>query len=397
MYDVIVIGAGPAGIMTSIIASSRLKKVLLIDKNDAIGKKLAITGGGRCNLTNLKNTNDFIKYIPNNNKFLYSTLSNFNSTDIYNYFNTLGVKLKMEDDNRIFPMDNKSMTIINALNNELIKNKVEIMFNETVIDIKTFNQDYIVITNNKEYKTKKIVIATGGASYPHTGSSGDGYKFAKLLNQPLNKLYPAETFLINEHKLPLAGITIPYTKVSINNITMEGSLLFTHEGLSGPAIFKISEYVYKELEKSNNATISIDLIPNINMNELINKLKNYDSKKMIKYFVGQFTPHRLANYLLEINNINPDKKILESSKEEQHNLFYNMKNYHIDIKSTGTIAQSFITGGGIDLKYINPKTMESTINKGIYFIGELLDIHGHTGGYNITIALSTGYTAGLNI
>lgn len=397
MYDVIVIGAGPAGIMASITASSRSKKVLLIDKNNQIGKKLEITGGGRCNLTNLKNNNEFITAIPNNNKFLYSTLSNFNPQDIYNYFNNLGVKLKMENDNRIFPMDNKSITIINALNKELIDKKVNIKFNEIVTNIKKNNNYYIVITNNTEYKTKKIIIATGGASYPHTGSTGDGYKLAKLLNQPITKLYPAETFLISKEKSPLYGITIPYTEVTINNITVDGSLLFTHDGLSGPAIFKISEHVYKELEKNNQATISIDLIPNISMNELIDKLQHFDSNKIIKTFISEFIPNRLTLYLLEISNINNNKKILELSKKEQHNLFYILKNYHVDIKNTGTIAQSFVTGGGIDLKYINPKTMESTINPGIYFIGELLDVHGHTGGYNITIALSTGYTAGINI
>ena len=395
MYDVIVIGAGPSGMMASIVAASNHKKVLLIEKNNIIGKKLELTGGGRCNLTNLKSIDNFIKKIPVNNKVLYSALNLFGPQDIYDYFSKLGVKLKVEDEDRVFPVDNKATTIINALYQELIKYKVNIHLNEIVksLDIKDDYKE--VITDKGSYKTKNIIIATGGISYPHTGSTGDGYKFAKNINHKVTKLYPSQTYLINKNKLPLAGITIEDVIISFNKKEVSGSMLFTHIGLSGPAIFKISEEVYKELQHNKYITLSIDLIPKYNINQLLNILNNYNPKKEINTFVKDYLPKRLSDYIIEILGIN--KKIGSISNVEKQLLLDTLKNYKIDIKSTGSIEHSFVTGGGIDLKYINSKTMESTLYKGIYFIGEVLDIHGHTGGYNITIALSTGYTAGNSI
>lgn len=394
MYDVIVIGAGPAGIMASIVAASRGKKVLLIEKNEKIGKKLELTGGGRCNLINLKKTEDFIKEIPVNNKTLYTILNQFNPMDIYNYFIKIGVPLKIEDDDRVFPMSNKSKTIIDALYNQLINYNVTLNLNETVLQI---NNDDIkeIVTNKNTYKTKKVIISTGGCSYPQTGSTGDGYIFAKKINQDVTKIYPAVTFLINNQSLPLAGITLDNVNISINKKTVSGSLLFTHIGFSGPAAFKISEELYKELQDNKIATINIDLVPKYTEEELLNKLKQYNQKKELNSFIKEYLPKRLADYLVSetLSNL----KIAETSNLNKKKLLEMIKNYKVDIKSTGNVVQSFVTGGGINMKYINPKTMESTINKGIYFIGELLDIHGHTGGYNITIALSTAYVAGISI
>lgn len=393
MYDVIVIGAGPAGLMASITAASN-NKVLLIEKNNKIGKKLEITGGGRCNLTNLKSVNEFINEIPVNSKMLYSTLTNFGPKDIYNYFNNLDVKLKVELDDKVFPVSNKSRSIIDALYNELINNKVELHLDEVVESIEIDNDMKIVKTNKDIYKTKNIIIATGGLSYTNTGSTGDGYTFAKSINQNVTELYPAETFLITKDVYPLAGITIENVNIKINNITTSGSLLFTHIGLSGPAVFKISEYVYKQLLKEDIVKIFIDFIPNISEKQLLNNINNYDQKKDTVSFIREFLPKRLADYLsIEFENIN----IGQLSKIKRQQVISILKNYEVNIKNTGTIEQSFVTGGGIDMKNINSKTMESNINKGIYFIGEVLDIHGHTGGYNITLALSTGYTAGISI
>jgi predicted Rossmann fold flavoprotein len=393
MYDVIVIGSGPAGIMASIKAAENKKSVLLLEKNDSIGKKLKLTGGTRCNLTNLKTTSDFINQIPVNNKTLYSCLSQFGPQDIYNYFESIGVKLKVEDHDRVFPQSNKAETIIDALYNELIKNKVNIHFNESVEDI-NINNDIKEITTNKDtYQAKNIIVATGGKSYPHTGSTGDGYKLSKMLNQPLTKLYPAETFLIANNEYPLAGITLDNVEVSINKRTVDGSLLFTHVGVSGPAIFKISEEVYKNLEANNQASIKIDLLPQYTVDKMMSLLNNYNQKKNIGSFFKEYLPKRLAEYLIT----DGERMIVTISKVDKMKLMQLVKGFEIDIKQTGTIEQSFVTGGGVDIKYINPKTMESTINKGIYFVGEVLDIHGHTGGYNITIALSTGYAAGVSI
>lgn len=393
MYDVIVIGSGPAGIMASIKAAENNKAVLLIEKNDCIGKKLKLTGGTRCNLTNLKTTNDFIKQIPVNNKSLYSCLSQFGPNDIYNYFESLGVKLKVEDNDRVFPANNKASTIIDALYNELIKNNVIINFNESVESITIINDKKEIKTNIDTYKTRNIIIATGGSSYPNTGSTGDGYRLAEMLNQPVTKLYPAETFLITKKEYPLAGITMDNVTVTLNKKQVDGSLLFTHVGLSGPAIFKISEDVYKNLEYNKETSIKIDLIPDYSIDQLLSKLNKYDQKKNIKGFFKEYLPRRLTDYMI----VDGDSAIATMSKSQKTAIMQSIKEFEVDIKKTGSIEQSFVTGGGIDIKYINPKTMESLINKGIYFVGELLDIHGHTGGYNITIALSTGYAAGISI
>ncbi len=393
MYDVIVIGAGPSGMMASIVASSN-KRVLLIEKNDIVGKKLELTGGGRCNLTNLKSVDNFIKEIPVNNKVLYSCLNKFGPQDIYDYFNELGILLKVENDDRVFPVSNKSKTIIDALYNQLIINNVDIHLNEIVQKIDIKDNCKQVITNKGIYESKNIVIATGGCSYPITGSTGDGYKFAKKMNQRVTDLYPAETFLICKEILPLAGITLDNVIVSINKKQGAGSMLFTHQGLSGPSIFKISEEVYKELHNKEYVTISIDFIPDYKLEELEKELNN-NINDNVKNFIKKFLPKRLTDYIIDMFNYN--KTINNISLMNRLELIKILKDFKIDIKSTGSIEQSFVTGGGIDIKYINTKTMKSTLNKGIYFVGEILDVHGHTGGYNITIALSTGYAAGKDI
>lgn len=393
MYDTIIIGAGPSGMMSSIKASEAKQKVLLIEKNNKLGKKLELTGGTRCNLTNLKRNDDFIKEIPVNNKFLYSSLNQFGPQDIYNYFSSSGVPLKVEDNDRVFPKSNKSQTIIDVLHKKLISNNVEINLNEKVKSIINHSKDNKeIITDKGVYRAKKVIIATGGKSYPQTGSTGDGYIFCENLNQPITKLYPAETFLITKDKLLLAGITLDDVVIKLDKYEVSGSLLFTHQGISGPAAFKISEKVYQSLKEKKGATITIDFIPNYTEEELLKMLNNYDSKKELNSFVKLYLPKKLSDYL--INEEEAKKKVSLLSKEKKKIIINILKKYPLEIKATGSIEQSFVTGGGVDLKYINPKTMESIKNPGVYFVGELLDIHGHTGGYNITIALSTGFAAG---
>lgn len=393
MYDVIIIGAGPAGIMASIMASSKDNKVLLIEKNDRIGKKLELTGGMRCNVTNLKSVNDFIEEIPVNKKMLYSILNQFGPQDIYDYFTQIGVPLKVEDENRVFPKDNKSKSIINALNHQLNLSKTEVHLNEAVLKIEILNDYKNLITDKETYKTKNIIISTGGCSYPQTGSTGDGYKFATSLNQRVNKLYPAETFLIYEDVLPLPGLTMDNVKINFNNKQSSGSLLFTHIGLSGPAVFKISEEVYKYLLTNEKATLYIDMVVDYTESELLSKLNLYDQKREVSIFIKEFFPKRLVDYITL--NKYENVKIGDMNKTSKEELISTIKNFKVNIKKTGTLEQSFVTGGGVDVKDINPKTMESKKNKGIYFVGEVVDVHGHTGGYNITIALSTGYASGI--
>lgn len=394
MYDVIVVGAGPAGVMAGIKAGSRNRKVLLIEKNEKILKKLELTGGGRCNLTNFKPLKLFIEQLPVNSKNLYSTLTSFGPKEIMDYFNKLGVKLKCENEHRVFPVSNSSFSIIEALIGEIKKYKVELKLNEIVKDLVLDEKIKIVKTNKDIYKTKNIIIATGGFSYPQTGSNGDGYCLAKKIKQDVTDVYPAETFIQTKKNHNLNGITIENVDVCLDKEKASGSLLFTHTGLSGPAIFKISEKVYKRLKEEEVAIINIDFKPEIDIEKLLDDLNNYDSKKEVSTFIKSLLPKRLADYLIsDFNKL----KIGQLSKQQKQEIVFKIKKYPLEIIKTGSLEQSLITGGGVDMKKINSKTMESTQNKGVYFIGEVLDIHGHTGGYNITLALSTGYTAGNSI
>ena len=395
MYDTIVIGAGPAGMISSITSSMNKKKTLLIEKNNIVGKKLKLTGGGRCNLTNLKDTNGFINELSVNKKFMYSSINTFGPHDIYKYIEDLKVPLKVETSDRVFPISNKSETIINALYNKMIDLKVEIHLNENVLNIKkSIDDTYEVITNKFTYSTKKIIIATGGISYPETGSTGSGYKFSEYLNQPLIERYPAEVYLYTKNTSSLAGITLDKVTLSLDDFKVTESILFTHFGISGPATFRISEYVYKKLKENHEVFINIDFIPDISSDKLLKILNNFDSKKELSSFIKEYLPKTLVNYLFK--EIDLKKKIASISKMDRIKIINILKEFQLEIEKTGPIDKSIVTGGGVDTKYINPKTMESTINKGIYFAGEVLDIHGHTGGYNITLALSTGFVAGSN-
>lgn len=395
MYDTIVIGAGPAGMMASIKASENKHSVLLIEKNDRIGKKLYITGGGRCNLTNLKDNNDFIRKIPVNNKFLYSALSQFGPHEIYNYFKNGGILLKIEDNDRVFPVSNRSQTIIDFLYKKMVSNKVDIHFNESVKKIiNPGKKSKEILTNIGTYKASKVIIATGGNSYSQTGSSGAGYNFCKELNQPLVDIYPAETFLVIKGLHSLSGVTLDNVSIKFEKYNVSGPILFTHFGISGPTVFQISEKVYHKLKETQSVNIYIDLIPDYSKEELMDKINNYDSQKELNSFVREYLPKSVTNYIIDEKDLNQRISFLSSLKKQS--VVDTLKNFKLEVKATGDIEQSLVTGGGVDLKYINPKTMESTINPGIHFVGELLDVHGHTGGYNITIALSTGYAAGLN-
>ncbi len=388
MYDVIIIGTGPAGLMAA-NSINKNNKTLILEKNDKSGRKLLITGGGRCNVTNLKSNNDFLNEITLNKKHLYSTINNFGPWDIYNYFVNNNVTLKEEEENKIFPTSDRSSDILNAL----LKNiHSKINYGETVEEIVYKENNIKVITNKNIYNTQNLIVATGGTSFKKTGSSGDHMKFAKMLNQPVIDLYPAETGVILKDKLDLAGISLENVKVTFNKKEFYGNLIFTHKGLSGSSIMKSSEFIYLDTVKN----IFIDLLPNINDDELFNTINTYNREKEITTFLNEHFPKRLCNYIIQITNLSDNTKIKNLNKPQTLDLINNIKNCSFEVLKTCDIEEAYVTGGGIDMKYINSKTMESTINKGIYFAGECLDIHGPIGGYNITLALSTGYTAGIS-
>jgi len=390
MHDVIIIGTGPAGLMAT-IESSKNNKVLVIEKNSKPGRKLLITGGGRCNVTNLKSNNDFLNNIEHNKKHLYSVINGFGPADIYNFFINNNVKLKEEKDNQIFPVSNCSNDILNALLKN-IDNKI-INYAERVEEIIYKENNIKVITDKNTYTTKNIIIATGGASYKATGSTGDHLKFALMLKQPVVDLYPAETGIILNEKQELAGISLDSVKVTFNKKIFDGNLIFTHRGFSGSSIMKASEHIYL----NNIKTIFIDLLPDITNNELIELINNYNREKELTTFLSDYFPKRLCSFIITKSKITNNLRIKNLTKTQILKLVNNIKNCTFNIKSVCSIDEAYVTGGGMDMKYINSKTMESTINKGVYFVGECLDIHGPIGGYNITLALSTGYAAGTNI
>ena len=399
MYDVIVIGAGPAGIMAALTASKNNNKVLLLDKNERLGLKLSITGGTRGNLINLKEKKEFIKELPiKNGKFLYHALSEFSTKDLYNFFESNDIPLKVEDHDRVFPVSNKVTDVIDMFEKLMLENNVKIKLNEEVV---TINDD-MVITSKEKYNYKNIIITTGGSSYKHTGSSGDGYKFAKAFGHTVSDLYPAETPILSSDTVitskELQGITISDCNASlyVNNKRIKevrDNLLFTHFGFSGPAALKLSQYAY-----NITSELSINILDK-NLDIVINELKaiknntpNFKTKDLYKGVIIR----RYLNYILEIININ-NKSFQEVSNKEINALALLLTDFRVKIKGTRDISLAFVTGGGVNTKEISPKNMQSNIKENLYFAGEVLDLHGNTGGYNLTIAFTTGYLAGKSI
>ena len=392
MYDVIIIGSGPAGMMAAISARYKNKKVLLIEKNNVLGKKLLLTGGSRCNITNNKNIKEFINNIDCNPKAIYSTLNNFGPKEIISFFEKRGVRLKEEENNKIFPRSDKSIDIVNAFIAELNKLNTDIHLNEEVIKI-IFGEIKSVVTNKCTYEAKSVIIATGGLSYKHTGSTGFGYDIAKKYKINITKLYPVESSVYLESPLPCVGVTFKNTCIYYQNKIKSGSLIITHKGLSGPVIFKISEYIYKSLDKDRK--IYIDFLCNKTKEELIKEMNNYESKRQIRTFIKEHVNVKLADYILYINGIDGAKKIASTSNKDKEKIIKSLKKLELKIKKVEEIDKSVVTGGGISILEIDTTKMESKKYKGVFFVGEVLDFRGPIGGYNLTIALSTGYTAGI--
>ncbi len=410
-YDVIVIGGGPSGLMASVSAAEHGAKVLLVDKGNKLGRKLAISGGGRCNVTNRLPLDELIKFIPGNGKFLFSAFNIFDNEDIITFFEDLGIKLKEEDHGRMFPVTDDAKSVVNALLNKVRQLNVTIQVNTPVEKVLYRDGEVagVKLQTKEEIHSSNVVIAVGGKSVPHTGSTGDGYAWAKEGGHTITDLYPTEVPLTSSEPFiknkKLQGLSLRDVALSVLNPkgkiikTHRWDMIFTHIGLSGPAVLRCSQYVVKAMKKFNAQYIplQIDAVPDQNEEELFRehmKLAKEEPKKAIKNIWKSNVPERYMLFLFNKAEISPDTTYAHLSKEKVREYARLLKQFQVAIDGTLPIDKAFVTGGGVSLKEINPKEMASKFTTGLYFCGEVLDIHGYTGGYNITSAFVTGYTAG---
>jgi predicted Rossmann fold flavoprotein len=410
-YDVIVIGGGPSGLMAGISASLHGAKVLLIDKGDKLGRKLGISGGGRCNVTNAKEQDELIKNIPGNGRFLYSAFATFNNRDIIDFFENLGIPLKEEDRGRMFPVSDKAKTVVEALINKARDLGVEFKVNSPVDRVlyEGGQTSGVLLRSGSTIKSRNVIIATGGKSVPHTGSTGDGYAWAEAAGHTITELYPTEVPITSNaafirHKT-LQGLSLRDITLSVWSpkgkriIQHEGDMIFTHYGISGPAVLRCSQYVVKALKQFNAQFIqmTIDFFPENSAEELYNKtysLAENEPKKAIKNVLKGLLPERIIPLILQMSELKEDLTYDNIPKQPWTEMAKLLKAFPIPANGTLSIEEAFVTGGGVALKEVDPGTMQSKIMNGLFFCGEILDIHGYTGGYNITAAFTTGYNAG---
>lgn len=411
-YDCIVIGGGPSGLMASVGAATNGARVLLIDKGEKLGRKLAISGGGRCNVTNRLPVEEIIKHIPGNGRFLYSAFSVFNNEDIIQFFEGLGIELKEEDHGRMFPVTNKATDVVVALLQKIKQLGVTIRTNTPVKTIH-YGEDLheIILQSGEVIQTKSIVIAVGGKSVPHTGSTGDGYAWAKKAGHTITELYPTEVPITSNEPFikqkTLQGISLRNVALSVWNPkgklikAHQMDMIFTHFGVSGPAALRCSQYVVKALKKFDVPSIEmkIDSFPDENEDTLLTSLqKRIDSepKKAFKNVLKGLLPEKFLHFLIERAEIDGESIADHVSKQALRQLVLQMKSFSFSVNGTLSIEKAFVTGGGVSVKEIAPQTMASKKQEGLFFCGEILDLHGYTGGYNITVAFVTGNIAGTN-
>lgn len=402
----IIIGGGAAGMMAAGLAGERGLNVHLYEKNDILGKKLFITGKGRCNFTNSSDIETIISNVKRNPFFLYSALYAFTNVDVMKFFDDLGVPSKVERGNRVFPKSDKSNDVIKALKKFMEINKVHIHLNQSVKKIivnKKKKIEGVILSTGEKIKTDKVILATGGLSYPKTGSTGQGIKMSKQLGhkivQPFPSLIPIE---VNEWWIKdLQGLSLRNVEVSLSQegkaIKKEfGEMIFTHYGMSGPVILSLSADMHAPYTKYS---ISINLKPALRKEQVDLRIQRdfeKKSRKQYKNSLNDLLPAKLIPIIIKLSNINENKFVHQITKDERKNLVELIQDLKFSVKSVRPINEAIITAGGIDTNEINPSTMESKLIKGLYFAGEIINVDALTGGYNLQIAFSTGYLAGIN-
>ena len=398
---IIIIGTGPAGLMCAYFASqNNNNQIILIDKNEKIGKKLFITGKGRCNVTNFCSNEEFLKNVATNSKFLYSALCNFSPNDTIKFLNNFGLKTVVERGNRVFPASQKSSDVIKTFQKILKKENVQILLNSKVNNIYCKDEKYVVCLDDKKIEGDALVVATGGQTYPTTGSTGDGYKFAKFFSHTIVPLKPALCpIILQDYDGSLAGLTLKNvavsTKIQKKEFSQFGEMLFTHNGISGPIVLSLSSYINKF--DINNIPLYIDLKPALNEEQLNNRLiRDFEENKnkTLKNYLRQLMPMALIPFFLEKANISKETIVSDVSKVQRKSIIYTLKHLPFIIDKLEKIDYAIVTSGGVNVREINPKTMESKYNKNLFFVGEVLDVDALTGGFNIQIAFSTGAICG---
>lgn len=406
MKHVIVIGGGAAGLMAAIQAAEQGAKVTILEKMKRVGKKMLITGKGRCNITNSADIPTLIKNMTGNGQFLYSAINNYSNTDVVAFFNDFGLPTKVERGGRIFPESDKAADVVGTMLRALHRLNVEIITEQAAAKINVENKKSIGVTSTTGvfYKADAVILATGGASYPGTGSNGDGYAIAEQLGHSIVPIKPSlvpleveEDWIKDVQGLSLRNVCA--TVYSEDNKIGEefGEMLFTHFGVSGPIILSLSKIVAEYLSKNKGVELSINLKPALSV-EVLDKRIQRDfekfSRKQIKNSLNELLPAKLIDVVIDLAYIDPDKLINQITKEERARLLEVITGLKLTIRKTRPVAEAIVTAGGIQVKEINPKTMESKLIKNLYFAGEVIDIDGYTGGFNLQAAFSTGYVAG---
>ena len=401
---VAIIGGGPAGMMAAAMAAKRGKTAVIIEKNATLGKKLLITGKGRCNITNNCDISEFISNVPVNGNFLYSAFYTFTNRDLLSLLNNAGLETKVERGERVFPVSDKAADVLLTLKKILKHYGVKLVSGEVSKIEADENGKRVILKDKRALKCSSVIIATGGISYSQTGSTGDGYKFAKKFGHSIITPKPSLVPLVlnSPYVKRLMGLSLKNISLKVTRDNKEiyndfGEMLFTHYGASGPVILSASSHM-RDYDKYKYK-IFIDLKPALDYETLDKRILRDFEKEKNKNFINSLDallPKKMIPVIVDITKIPPNKKVNEISREERKKLVETLKCLEFDVLGTGSLNTAIITSGGVNVKEINPKTMESKLEKGIFFAGEVIDVDAYTGGFNLQIAFSTGYLAGMN-